>query len=159
MPIRGEHLLSSGRFFLQKNSETSSVLTDEFLFWEVRRMKIIMITGFLCSGKTTLMQNILCEYGKSTNVSACKIFRCSGVFRRSITSPKVSTFILKSPPKAICFFVSILLYLTLFSPRTQEKPAETTPVFHRRKAQKRGFLFLFRKPLFVYFIILLLLPV
>lgn len=58
-------MLSSGRFFLQKNSETSSVLTDEFLFWEVRRMKIIMITGFLGSGKTTLMQNILCEYGKS----------------------------------------------------------------------------------------------
>ena len=28
-------------------------------------MKIIMITGFLGSGKTTLMQNILCEYGKS----------------------------------------------------------------------------------------------
>ena len=58
-------MLSSGRFFLQKNSETSSVLTDVFLFWEVRRMKIIMITGFLGSGKTTLMQNILCEYGKS----------------------------------------------------------------------------------------------
>ena len=25
----------------------------------------------------------------------------------------------------------------LISPRTQEKPAETTPVFHRRKAQKK----------------------